>query len=67
MKKSLYVSFRVIFCPACCNISSDLNKFFAVSDAGGYAEEQSYLLKTKKKVRGTYLVIVLFLVASCIL
>ncbi|MBE3138164.1 MAG: hypothetical protein IMZ43_12365 [Thermoplasmata archaeon] len=49
MKKSLYVSFQVIFCPACCNISSDLNKFFAVSDAGGYAEEQSYLLKTRQK------------------
>jgi hypothetical protein len=47
MKKSLYVSFQVIFCPACCNISSDLNKFFAVSDASGYAEEQSSLLKTR--------------------
>jgi len=49
IKYSLYVSFLVIFCPACCNISSDLNKFFAVSDAGGYAEELSYLLKTQEK------------------
>jgi hypothetical protein len=49
MKKSLYVSFWVVFCPACCNISSDLNKFFAVSGTGVYAEEQSYLLKTQEK------------------
>jgi hypothetical protein len=49
MKKSFYVSFLVIFCRACCNISSDLNIFFAVSYAGEYAEQQSYLLKDKKK------------------
>jgi hypothetical protein len=54
MKKSLYVPFLVIFCPACCNISSDLNIFFAISYAGEYAEQQSYLLKDKKKrVKGT--------------
>jgi len=44
-KKSVSVSFLVIFCPTCCNISSDLNKFFAVSDIDGCAEEQSYLHK----------------------
>jgi hypothetical protein len=49
MKKSHYVAFLVIFCPTCCNISSDLNIFFPVSYAGKYAEQQSYLLKDKKK------------------
>jgi hypothetical protein len=45
-KKSLYVSFLIVFCPTCCNISSDLNKFFTFNDAVEYAEEQSYLTKT---------------------
>jgi hypothetical protein len=49
MKKSLYVTFLSIFCPACCNISSDLNIFFAVRYVGEYTEKQSYLLKDKKK------------------
>jgi hypothetical protein len=39
MKKSLYVSFQVIFCPACYNKYSYLNKFYAVSDANIYSEE----------------------------
>jgi len=38
MKKSVSVSVLVIFCPACCNISSDVNKLFAVSDAGENSE-----------------------------
>ena len=48
-KKSLYVPFLVIFYLLCCNISFDLNIFFALNYAGECAEEQSYLLKDKKK------------------
>jgi hypothetical protein len=63
-KKSLSVSFLVISCPTCCNISSDLNKFFAVSDYRWICRRTKLL--TQKKVEGTFVVIVLFLVASCI-
>jgi hypothetical protein len=61
MKKSLYVSFLVVFCPACCNIS-DLNKFFTLNDAVGHAEEQSYLTKTfLKREKETSLLLFYFL------
>ena len=63
MKKSHYVAFLVIFCPTCCNISSDLNIFFPVSYAGKYAEQQSYLLKDKKKSK-RYLVFYCFISCS---
>jgi hypothetical protein len=61
MKKSLYVSFLVVFCPTCCNIS-DLNKFFTFNDAVGHPEEQSYLTKTfLKREKETPLLLFYFL------
>jgi len=40
MKKTLYVPFRVILCPACCNFPAHLKTLFAPTYASEYVDGQ---------------------------
>jgi hypothetical protein len=39
MKKTLFVPFRVILCPAGCKFTADLNKLFVATYADEYVHE----------------------------
>jgi hypothetical protein len=54
MKKTLYVPFRVILCPACCNFHADLNILFAAAYADEYVNEHNSHQTALEKRRQEY-------------